>query len=111
MPKTLVLHILKHLPEDILLKKPDFLSIKSNEAISDYGPCGECDKSILTEDSPRSLILNICGDMVHWTCARETDKRRTLYYSCGMKEDSDLLLLLEDLKFDDNDLFGEACDK
>ena len=61
--KLLALHILKHLPEDILREEPDFSSIKSNEAI----PCGECDKPILTEDPSRSLILNVCGGMVHRT--------------------------------------------
>ena len=54
-------------------------------------------------------MLNICGDMVHRTCTRETDKRETLYCSCGTEEDSDPLLLSEDLEFDD--LFEEACDK
>ncbi|PKK60723.1 hypothetical protein RhiirC2_761498, partial [Rhizophagus irregularis] len=34
--KTLALHILKHLTEDILREEPDFSSIKSNEAIPDY---------------------------------------------------------------------------
>ncbi|RGB21383.1 hypothetical protein C1646_778188 [Rhizophagus diaphanus] len=38
----------------------DVLSIKSNEAITDYGPCMECDIPILTEDPPRSLVLNVC---------------------------------------------------
>ncbi|PKK56259.1 hypothetical protein RhiirC2_800425 [Rhizophagus irregularis] len=109
--KLLALHILKHLPEDILREEPDFSSIKSNEAIPDYGPCMECDIPILTEDPPRSLILNVCGDMIHRTCARGIDKRGTLYCSCGMEEDSDPLLLLEDLEFDDDDLFEEACDK
>src|SRR3954447_20430153 len=70
----------------------------------------ECDTPILTEDPPRSLMLNICGDMIHWTCARGIDKRGTLYCSCDMKEDSDPLLLSEDLEFDD-DLFEKACDK
>ncbi|RIA78982.1 hypothetical protein C1645_841895 [Glomus cerebriforme] len=69
----------------------------------------ECDTPILTEDPPRSLMLNICGDMVHRTCTRGTDKRGTLYCSCGTEEDSDPLLLSEDLEFDD--LFEEACDK
>ncbi|CAB4438548.1 unnamed protein product [Rhizophagus irregularis] len=39
--KLLALHILKHLPEDILHEEPDFLLIKSDEAIPDYGPCME----------------------------------------------------------------------
>ena len=39
--KLLALHILKYLSEDILREEPDFSSIKSNEAIPDYGPCME----------------------------------------------------------------------
>jgi hypothetical protein len=103
--KLLALHILKHLPEDILREEPDFSSIKSNEAIPDYGPCMECDTPILTEDPPRSLILNVCGDMVHRSCARGTDKRGTLYCSCGIEEDSDPLLLSEDFDFDEEERF------
>src|SRR6266498_310757 len=74
--KLLALHILKHLPEDILHEEPDFSSIKSNEAIPDYGPCGECDIPILTEDLPRSLVLNVCDDMIHWTCAKKIYKEK-----------------------------------
>src|SRR5688572_13795622 len=57
--KLLTLHILKYLPEDILREELDISSIKSNEAISDYGPCMEYDITILTEDTSRSLILNV----------------------------------------------------
>src|SRR4051794_32244225 len=85
--KLLILHILKHLPEDILHEEPDFSSIKSNEAIQDYGPCMECDIPILTEDPPRSLMLNVCGDMIHRSYAKGTDKRGTLYCSCGKDND------------------------
>ena len=81
--KMLVLNILKYLPEDILCEEPDFSSIKSNEAIPDYGACQECDKPILTEDPPRSLILNVCGDMIHWTCAKKIYKDGTLLCSYG----------------------------
>ncbi|CAG8730927.1 9621_t:CDS:2 [Rhizophagus irregularis] len=109
--KLLALHILKHLPEDILREEPDFLLIKSDEAIPDYGPCMECDIPILTEDPPRSLILNVCGDMIHRTFARGIDKKGTLYCLYGMEEDSDPLLLSEDLEFDDDDLFKEASSK
>ncbi|CAB5372713.1 unnamed protein product [Rhizophagus irregularis] len=49
---------MKHLPEDILREELDISSIKSNEAIPDYGPCMECDIPILTEDPPKSLVLN-----------------------------------------------------
>ncbi len=107
--KLLALHILKHLPEDILREEPDFSSIKSNEAIQDYGPCIECDTPILTEDPPRSLMLNVCGDMIHRTCAKGTDKRGTLYCSCGKDDDSDPLLPPPD--YDNADLFEEICDK
>ena len=41
--KSIALNILKYLPEDILREEPDFSSIKSNNTIPDYGPCGECD--------------------------------------------------------------------
>ncbi|CAG8720653.1 18641_t:CDS:2, partial [Rhizophagus irregularis] len=44
---------------DILHEEPDFSSIKSNETITGYGPCGERDLPFLTEDPPRSLILNL----------------------------------------------------
>ncbi|RGB41745.1 hypothetical protein C1646_810505 [Rhizophagus diaphanus] len=57
--KTLALNILEHLPEDILREEPDFSSIKSNETITNYGPCRECDPPFLTEDPPRSLILSL----------------------------------------------------
>ncbi|RGB38746.1 hypothetical protein C1646_665174 [Rhizophagus diaphanus] len=63
----------------------------------------------LTEDPPRSLILNVCGDMIHRTCARGTDKRGTLYCSCGKDDDSDPLLPPSD--YDDVDLFEETCNK
>jgi len=105
--KLLVLYILKYLLEDILHEELDILSIKSNEAIPDYGPCMEYDIPILTEDPPRSLVLNVCGDMIHWTYTRGTDKKRTLYCSCDMEEDSDPFP--EDLEFDD--LFEKAYDK
>ena len=90
--KLLALHILKHLPEDILREEPDFSSIKSNEAMPDYGPCMECDIPILTEDPPRSLVLNVCGDMIHRTCAGKIHKDGTLLCSCGKADHSDPLL-------------------
>src|SRR3954454_8344498 len=90
--KVLALHILKHLPEDILREELDFSSIKSNEAIPDYGPCGECDIPILTEDPPRSLVLNICGDILHQTCAKAMYKDGALLCLCGMADNSDPLL-------------------
>ena len=102
---------MKYFPKDILCEEPDFSSIKFNNTILNYGLYGECDIPILTEDPPRSLMLNIYDDMVHQTCTKGTDKRGTLYCSCGMEEDSDPLLLSEDLEFDNDDLFEKACDK
>src|SRR6266496_5252778 len=90
--KLLALHILKHLPEDILREELDISSFKSNEAIPDYGPCMECDIPILTEDPPRSLVLNVCDDMIHRTCAKTMYKDGTLLCSCGKADNSDPLL-------------------
>ncbi|RIA79516.1 hypothetical protein C1645_840506 [Glomus cerebriforme] len=90
--KLLALYILKHLPKDILREELDILLIKSNEAIPDYGPCMECDIPILTEDPPRSLVLNVCGDMIHQTCAKKIHKYGTLFCSCGKADNSDPLL-------------------
>lgn len=50
-------------------------SLALNDTIQDYEACQECDKLILTEDPSRSLVLNICGDIVHQTCAEKPDKR------------------------------------
>jgi flagellar hook-basal body complex protein FliE len=90
--KIFALHILKYLPEDILREEPDFSSIKSNNTIQDYGPCGDCDVSIFSENPPRSLVLNVCGDVIHRTCASKPDKRGALYCSCGVGDDRDPLL-------------------
>ena len=73
--KSLALSILKYLPEDILREEPDFSSIKSNDTIQDCEACQECDKPILTEDPPRSLVMNVCGDVIHRTCANNPVKR------------------------------------
>ena len=54
-------------------------------------------------------MLNVCGDMIHRTCAKGTDKRGTLYCSCGKDDDSDPLLPPPD--YDDANLFEEICDK
>ncbi|GBC24044.2 hypothetical protein GLOIN_2v1771599 [Rhizophagus irregularis DAOM 181602=DAOM 197198] len=72
--------------------RPDFSSIKSNNTILDYGPCGECDIPILTEDPPRLLVLNVCDDMIHRTCAKAMYKDGTLLCSCDMADNSDPLL-------------------
>ncbi|PKC72545.1 hypothetical protein RhiirA1_531103 [Rhizophagus irregularis] len=56
----------------------------------------ECDKPILTEDPPRSLILNVCGDMIHRTCAEKPDKRGVLLCPCGVSDDRDPSLLSEE---------------
>jgi hypothetical protein len=39
--------------------------------------------------------------MIHRTCAKGTDKRETLYCSCGKDDDSGPLLASEDLEYDD----------
>ncbi|CAI2189810.1 8473_t:CDS:2, partial [Funneliformis geosporum] len=57
--------------------------------IPDYGPCMECDIPILTEDPSRSLVLNVCGDMIHRTCANKIHKDGTLLCSCGKADNSD----------------------
>ncbi|PKY53892.1 hypothetical protein RhiirA4_409421 [Rhizophagus irregularis] len=77
---------------DILHEELDISSIKSNEAIPDYGPCMECDISILTEDPLRLLILNVCGDIIHRTCAKKIHKDGTLFCSCEKADNSDPLL-------------------
>ncbi|PKC54849.1 hypothetical protein RhiirA1_476570 [Rhizophagus irregularis] len=69
--KIFALNILKYLPEDILREEPDFSSFKTNEAIPDNGPCGDCDMSIFSEDPPRSLVINVCGDVIHRTCVNK----------------------------------------
>jgi len=94
--KSLALSILKYLPEDILHEELDFSSIKSNDTIQDCETCQECDKPILTEDPPRSLVLNVCGDIVHRTCAGKPDKRGVLECSCGMADDKDPSLSSEE---------------
>ncbi len=83
---------MKYLPEDILRKELDISSIKSNETISDYGLYIECDIPILTEDPPKSLILNVYSDMVHRTCAKKIHKDGTLFCLCGKADNSDPLL-------------------
>ncbi|RGB22797.1 hypothetical protein C1646_38097 [Rhizophagus diaphanus] len=96
--KIFALNILKNLPEDILREEPDFSSFKMNEAIHeaipDNRPCGDCDMSIFSEDLSRSLIMNVCGDIIHRTCANKVDNRGALPCSCGVVDDSDPLLPL-----------------
>ncbi|PKC04590.1 hypothetical protein RhiirA5_401372 [Rhizophagus irregularis] len=94
--KSLALSILKYLPKDILCEEPDFSSIKSNDFIQDYEECQECDKPILSEDPPKSLVLNVCGDMIHQTCAGNPDKRGVLLCPCGVSDDRDPSLLSEE---------------
>ncbi|EXX79553.1 uncharacterized protein OCT59_008079 [Rhizophagus irregularis] len=74
--KILALNIWQYFPEEVLREEPDFLSIRSNNTIADYGPCGECDTPILTEDPLRSLVLNVCGNMIHRTCAKQCTKMK-----------------------------------
>ncbi|GBC00737.1 hypothetical protein RclHR1_03960011 [Rhizophagus clarus] len=83
--KILILYILKHLPEDILREESDFLAIKSNEAIPDYGSCQECEIPILTEDPPRSLVINVYDDVIHWTCTNKLDNHGALPCSSSVE--------------------------
>ncbi len=83
---------MKYLSEDILREELDISSIKSNEAIPDYGLCMEYDIFILTEDLSRSLILNVCGDMIHQTCVKKIYKDEILFCSYGKADNSNPLL-------------------
>ncbi|CAG8688955.1 9325_t:CDS:2, partial [Funneliformis mosseae] len=87
--------------QNILCEEPDFSSIKSNDIIQDCEVCQECDKPILTENPPRSLILNVCGDIVHRTYTRKPDKRGVLECSCGMADDKDPSLSSEEMDMDE----------
>ncbi|RGB22693.1 hypothetical protein C1646_775682 [Rhizophagus diaphanus] len=101
--KIFALNILKYLPEDILREEPDFSSFKTNEAIPDNGPCGDCDISIFSEDPPRSLVINVCGDVIHRTCANKVDNCGALPCSCGVVDDNDPFLLLEEVSNNSNE--------
>ncbi|EXX67840.1 uncharacterized protein OCT59_019830 [Rhizophagus irregularis] len=91
--RALKIYILKYLPKDILREEPDFLSIKSNDTILDYELCEECNIPILIEDPPRSLVLNVCVDMINQTCMKAMYKDGVLFCSCGVVDDnSDPLL-------------------
>jgi len=59
----LALNILKYLLEDNLHKKLNFLSIKSNDTILDYGPYEKYDNPILAKGLPKLLVLNVCSDI------------------------------------------------
>ncbi len=107
--KILALYILKYLLEDILHEDSDFSLIKSNKTIQDYGQYIKCDTSILIEDSSKSLILNICNDMIYQTCVRGINKKETLYCLCNKDDNSDLLLLLSD--YNNADLFEKTYNK
>ncbi|CAG8690731.1 11006_t:CDS:1 [Funneliformis mosseae] len=107
--KSLALSILKYLSKDILREESDFSSIKSNDTIQDCEMCQECDKPILTENPPRSLVLNVCGDIIHQTCAGKPDKRGVLECSCGIADDKDLSLSSEEMDIDEkNNEDGEV---
>ncbi|PKY22036.1 hypothetical protein RhiirB3_501998 [Rhizophagus irregularis] len=61
--------------EDILHEEPDFSSIKSNETITGYGPCGERDLPFLTEDPPSAHPERLwahfdCIDKKHMLCPK-----------------------------------------
>uniref|UniRef100_A0A1D1Z301 Restriction of telomere capping protein 1 n=1 Tax=Anthurium amnicola TaxID=1678845 RepID=A0A1D1Z301_9ARAE len=93
--KTIALNILKYLPEDILREEPDFSAVKTGDvSIPDNGLCTYCEKPILSDNHPRSVIINVCGHIHHRTCAKEIDRRGVL--SCGtchVSDDSDPLIL------------------
>ncbi|CAG8719444.1 6046_t:CDS:2, partial [Funneliformis mosseae] len=90
-----------NIQSNILHEEPDFSSIKSNDTIQDCEVCQECDKPILTENPPRSLVLNVCSDIVHRTCAGKPDKRGVLECSCGMADDKDPSLSSEEMDMDE----------
>ena len=101
--KIFALHILKHLSKDIFYEEPDFSSIKSNEAIPDYGSCQECEIPILTKDLSRSLVLNVCGDVIYQTCANKVNNHGVLPCSYSMVDDNDLFLPLEEVSNNSNE--------
>ncbi len=68
-----MLNILKYLSEVNFREESDFSSIKSNNAILDYGLYGKYDNLILTEDSPRLLVLNVCSDIGLYDMANVSD--------------------------------------
>ncbi|GES83340.1 hypothetical protein GLOIN_2v1789599 [Rhizophagus clarus] len=80
---------------DILHEEPDFSVIKSSGVtIPDNGLCTYCKKPNLSDNSPRSIVINVCGHIHHRTCAKEIDGRGVL--SCGtcyVSDDSNLLIL------------------
>jgi len=83
--KTIALNILKYLPEDILREEPDFSAVKTGDvSIPDNGLCTYCKKQILSDNPPRSVVINVCGHIHHRTCA---DRRGVL--SCGTCHVSD----------------------
>src|SRR5581483_4483965 len=84
--------LLKYLLKDIFCKKLDILLIKSNEAISDYRLCIEYNIPILIEDSHKSLILNVCDDIIYQICVKKIHKDGTLFCSCGKADNSNPLL-------------------
>ena len=93
--KIIALNILKYLPEDILREEPDFSAIKSSgDTVPDNSPCTYCKKPILSDNPPRSVIINVCGHIHHRTYAKEIDGRGVLSCStCYVSDDSDLLIL------------------
>jgi hypothetical protein len=86
--KTVALNILKYLPEDILREEPDFSAVKTGDvSIPDNGLCTYCKKPILSDNPPRSVVINVCGHIHHRTCA---DRRGVLRCgTCHVSDDSD----------------------
>ena len=83
---------MKYFLEDIFHEESDFSSIKSNNTIPEYGLCRKCDISIWSEDPTRSLILNVCGDMIYRTYVKKIYKDGILLCLYDKVDNSDLLL-------------------
>ncbi|CAB4434913.1 unnamed protein product [Rhizophagus irregularis] len=80
--KAIALNILKYLSENILREEPDFLLIKFNNTIPDYGSYGECDIPIRLKDPPKSFVLNIYDDMIYQIYMKKMYKMK--YYFAYM---------------------------
>ncbi|RIA86435.1 hypothetical protein C1645_829301 [Glomus cerebriforme] len=82
--------------KNILYEESDFSAIKSSDVtILDNGLCIYCEKLILSDNSPTSVIINVCGHIHHWTCAKEIDRREVLSYgTCHISNDNNPLILI-----------------
>ncbi|CAG8672521.1 8889_t:CDS:1, partial [Cetraspora pellucida] len=98
--KTIALNILKYLSENILYEEPVFLMIKlNNVTILDNGLCTYCKKSILSDNSFRSVVIHVYGHIHHQTCAKEINKKRAISCNtCHIRDDSNMLILTTQTK-------------